>query len=241
MLFSVLISLGFIASFFIVGGLFWSDYCEQDLALWNIVYGSLVAGQVFITQLFKRWFALRPKVALYTGYLFSTACLAWVIVGTVFLDKMSYYHHACQNDLYLFTLAMVIIVWIITVLSYFATLTLRLSLTQQGGGGQALTPQQLEMIEQQLTQATQALERMQREQTAAAAQRERENGNDNDARGGHDGSDDEIDRTSVVVPARGDVEGGNNNANAQDHRNDATGAGAGAGHDNADSDESVSE
>jgi hypothetical protein len=46
---------------------------------------------------------------------------------------MSYYRHYCQNDLYLFTLATVIIQWVATVLSFFVNVNLKLKLTTGEG------------------------------------------------------------------------------------------------------------
>jgi hypothetical protein len=56
-------------------------------------------------------------IANFFHTIFTLAALAWVIIGTIWISDMSYYHHYCQNDLYIFTLAMIIVQWAFVLIS----------------------------------------------------------------------------------------------------------------------------
>jgi hypothetical protein len=72
-LFCTLLSIGYGVGFFVVGGLFYDDPCEKDLAIWCIVQGSLYFGRMAIPSLILRIGRTLLAYSLLTCFLSLTA------------------------------------------------------------------------------------------------------------------------------------------------------------------------
>lgn len=87
-----------------IGIVYENDYCENRLALWNIVYGGSFIFTIIIT-VFTTFALLSGNVGSLRclsgfGYLVNLFLFGWFIVGNVWVYDLSYSDNQCNQVLY---------------------------------------------------------------------------------------------------------------------------------------------
>lgn len=105
----------------VIGIVYKDEYCENRLALWNIVYGAaglflVVIGFGLLFALMKGMLGVVNTVSKFV-YLVSLFCFAWFIVGNVWTYGMSFSNNQCSDTLFKYTFSIITASYGIGVLS----------------------------------------------------------------------------------------------------------------------------